>query len=501
MSYSYDGHTALDSKVVDRVDTPGLNIVLIKRFLDDNQEDLVIHASSNVISSSFTALDILRAAGFQISRNVCPYFETRKCLYKVFERATEINLNELAAIASDSAPKLVEVEKLFNNCGWSIIKDRQRTINEGHRATEKQILKTEEDEEFKYVMTYVKDQHGNARFVTHYIPKQGPNDLPELEAAMEFLEMKTFSGCPESPYEQCFYTTLDNDPSEYGFNRPADKAHEYFNKLKEGFDKACRLLIEIDSNLRQVGLEILNYPTPEPASIISLSGAAVPDTSSLARRYGEEMESEYEWDVFISHASEDKDTFVRQLATELRERGILVWYDEFTLTIGDSLRKSIDKGLAQSRYGVVVLSPHFFNKNWPQDELNGLVVRERNGEKVILPIWLDVDQDYVAKYSPIIADRIAAKASDGMEKVISGLLEVIRTISSGIGKNYVDLEGRFTWVKGETIFNFGKYSGRTLKEVAAEDADYLIWIHGMDFSPEVHEIVGEALRGIFPKMP
>ncbi len=213
-----------------------------------------------------------------------------------------------------------------------------------------------------------------------------------------------------------------------------------------------------------------------------------------------DFHDEYEWDVFISHASEDKVKFVRELATELKSRGLLVWYDEFTLTIGDSLRKSIDKGLAQSRYGVVVLSPHFFNKDWPQDELNGLFVRERNGEKVILPIWLDVDQDFVAKYSPIIADRVAAKSSDGIEKVISDLLAVIRTISDGVGKKYIDLEGRLIIVEGEAILNFGKYSGRSLKEIAAEAPDYLEWILAMDFSPEVHEIVEKALLGVFPQM-
>jgi len=173
MPYFDDGHTALDTNLLDKFDIPGLSLVLINRILDDSQEDLVIHASSDVISSSFTALNILHAAGFQISRNECPYFGSRRCLYKIFERTTEINLRKLAETASDSATKVVEVENIFNNCGWSIIKDRQRTINEGHRAIEKQILKTEEDKEFKYVLTYIKDQSGNARFVLITYPNRG----------------------------------------------------------------------------------------------------------------------------------------------------------------------------------------------------------------------------------------------------------------------------------------------------------------------------------------
>ena len=63
------------------------------------------------------------------------------------------------------------------------------------------------------------------------------------------------------------------------------------------------------------------------------------------------------YDVFICHASEDKDDFVRPLAEALRSHRLEVWYDEFALDVGDSLREAIDRGLATSRYGIVVLSP------------------------------------------------------------------------------------------------------------------------------------------------
>lgn len=133
-----------------------------------------------------------------------------------------------------------------------------------------------------------------------------------------------------------------------------------------------------------------------------------------------------EWDVFISHASEDKEDFVRQLAERLREEGVSVWYDDFTLNIGDRLRRSIDEGLSQSRFGIVVLSHNFFVKEWPQTELDGLAIRERDGQKVILPVWLGVDHRDVAAYSPTLADRVAGRASDGLEKVVEELLKVVR---------------------------------------------------------------------------
>ena len=118
-----------------------------------------------------------------------------------------------------------------------------------------------------------------------------------------------------------------------------------------------------------------------------------------------------EYDFFISHATEDKEEFVRPLAESLVNAGIKVWYDEHQLKIGDSLRKNIDHGLINSKFGIVVLSTAFFKKNWPEYELNGLVAREMNGVRVILPIWYKVTKDEVLSYSPILADKVALNSS------------------------------------------------------------------------------------------
>jgi hypothetical protein len=116
-------------------------------------------------------------------------------------------------------------------------------------------------------------------------------------------------------------------------------------------------------------------------------------------------------DFFISHASEDKDGLVRELAETLRARGARVWYDEFSLKVGDSLRRNIDRGLANSRFGVVVLSEAFFRKEWPQRELDGLVALETKGSTRILPIWHKITFDEVSRYSPTLADKVALNTS------------------------------------------------------------------------------------------
>lgn len=133
-------------------------------------------------------------------------------------------------------------------------------------------------------------------------------------------------------------------------------------------------------------------------------------------------------DGFISHASEDKDEFVRPLALALEHFGFDIWYDEFQLKIGDSLRRSIDRGLANSRYGIVVLSSAFFAKNWPQYELDGLVAKEVNsGAKVVLPIWHKVSKDEVMSYSPSLADKVALKSSSlTIQELAEELAKVLR---------------------------------------------------------------------------
>jgi len=124
------------------------------------------------------------------------------------------------------------------------------------------------------------------------------------------------------------------------------------------------------------------------------------------------------YDVFVSHASEDKVEFVRPFVNFLNEKGVQVWYDEFELKVGDRLRRSIDNGLKNSRFGIVVLSESFFNKEWPQVELDGLFAREIEGEKVILPIWHNISKDKVRSYSPTISDILAINtASFTIEEV------------------------------------------------------------------------------------
>lgn len=137
--------------------------------------------------------------------------------------------------------------------------------------------------------------------------------------------------------------------------------------------------------------------------------------------------SEARYDLFLSHASEDKDLIARPLYTALTANGVSVWFDEATLELGDSLRRRIDEGLSRCRYGVVILSPRFLSKQWPQRELDGLVARETiSGEKAILPVWYELDHKMLLQYSPMLAERLAARSEEGIGTVVEKILRVLR---------------------------------------------------------------------------
>ncbi|NHF60357.1 DUF1883 domain-containing protein [Flavobacteriaceae bacterium TP-CH-4] len=132
------------------------------------------------------------------------------------------------------------------------------------------------------------------------------------------------------------------------------------------------------------------------------------------------------YDVFISHASEDKDEVVRPLAKSLQTTGLKVWYDEFELRIGDSLRQKIDKGLANSRFGIVVLSKNFIRKGWTNYELDGIMTKSINGQQIMLPIWHKITKQEVIDYSPSMADKVARNtATYTIEEIAEEISEVI----------------------------------------------------------------------------
>ena len=136
------------------------------------------------------------------------------------------------------------------------------------------------------------------------------------------------------------------------------------------------------------------------------------------------LSNEEQYDVFISHASEDKISFTDALCKELEANGLKVWYDTLSISWGDSQRAKIDEGLKQSKFGIVVISKSYISKGWTKYELDGLFQIEMTSGKTILPIWHNITKDDVQAFSPSLAGR----------KAMSTALFTIREIADELEK-------------------------------------------------------------------
>lgn len=226
------------------------------------------------------------------------------------------------------------------------------------------------------------------------------------------------------------------DSSNYQSFR-AGRQHRYYG----GFANRSPVRLQIPHSGRwYVTIDLGGYAGTVRSAVRTLPGALRPiqeaplsSAPSLVQQPQDEPgispndNNSLKFDVFISHASEDKDEVVRPLAHALQEAKLRVWYDEFELQIGDSLRRKIDKGLANSRFGIVVLSKSFLGKGWTNYELDGLVTRAITGEQILLPIWHNISKQEVVSYSPSLADKLARNTSSHtVEEIAAEIVMLIQ---------------------------------------------------------------------------
>ena len=217
------------------------------------------------------------------------------------------------------------------------------------------------------------------------------------------------------------------DSSNYN-NYKYGRIHHYYG----GYVKQSPYRISVPhSGHWYVTIDLGGYSGSLRHSVRVLSGM-LPTASSripLSREpnlFVNSIDENKEYDVFISHASEDKEIVVRPLAIALRDKGLSVWYDEFELKIGDSLRRKIDQGLSKSRFGIVVISRSFIKKGWTNYELDGLMTKAVSGQQILLPIWHDITKQEVIDYSPSLADKVARNTSqETVEEIASEIAEMI----------------------------------------------------------------------------
>lgn len=152
------------------------------------------------------------------------------------------------------------------------------------------------------------------------------------------------------------------------------------------------------------------------------------------------INQEDDYDLFISHASEDKDALARPLTKKLLKLGYHVFLDELAIKLGDSITESINKGLSKSEYCILIVSPTFLEKNWTKAELNSITNMYIGSNKKILPIWHNVTYDEIKRTTPLLIDLRAADSSKGIDYLIDEI-----TKSIGKPKHKQTLKTNYTW--------------------------------------------------------
>jgi hypothetical protein len=136
----------------------------------------------------------------------------------------------------------------------------------------------------------------------------------------------------------------------------------------------------------------------------------------------------HDFHFFINHASDDKDEVAIPLHDCLVGKGFKVWIDIYQLTIGDSLRREIDKALKASEYAIAILSDAFFNKPWAQAEIDAIFAIEQahGGNKRILPVLHKIKFDQALAASPLLAGKLLGTTSDGIPALCDKLARAIQ---------------------------------------------------------------------------
>lgn len=193
------------------------------------------------------------------------------------------------------------------------------------------------------------------------------------------------------------------------------------------------------------------------------------------------MAKQYKYDAFISHAVEDKLAIANDLARGLEEAGLSIWYSGRELNAGDSIDKVIQEGLNQSRYGIVILSKNYIDKNWTMKELHFLMSKEGPERKVILPVLYDVSPEDLAAKDINLADRYGLRADGGMDVLVKKLVTEVNK-GKQTEKKEANMRVRRRWVAGVTtllILSGSAYTGTQLyhARVQGNDAEAIVAHH------------------------
>jgi hypothetical protein len=130
-------------------------------------------------------------------------------------------------------------------------------------------------------------------------------------------------------------------------------------------------------------------------------------------------------DVFLCHAWDDRRGAAKELHDQLEARGVSVWFSEKDVSLGTSLLREIDKGLAKSRVGIVLVTPALLSRiqgeGIADKELSALLARD-----LLVPIVHETTYEALREVSPLLGSRSGLSTSEApMSEVAAKLAELV----------------------------------------------------------------------------
>lgn len=204
-------------------------------------------------------------------------------------------------------------------------------------------------------------------------------------------------------------------------------------------------------------------------------------------------ELDYSWDVFISHAREDRESVARPLAERLEQAGLRTWIDLTAIDPSDNLRTKVNEGIVGSRFGAVILSPTYFEKQWTVDELNALMAMDQIGRNIVLPIVHGLAQRSLGHRYPLLANRVCLDTLSDLDDLAEATVRVVMKKGSGSpSKSFPTTRRRLIDLLAESpdpsdTRNFLRYhAGVVERAVGADTSPTTVWKPALgDVVPDV----------------
>jgi hypothetical protein len=263
--------------------------------------------------------------------------------------------------------------------------------------------------------------------------------MPELATLLQQLSSRAqVLDDPRKAAIRAIWRAVDRTRLHLGAIREENpNARKPNPELVELWSDAAMSILDIDPQLSQRMREKAEYWSdppwwrPRDAALDLSVDSVVRDAEALLPLANREVTPRAapapdQLDLFISHASEDKDSVAKPLADAVTARGFGVWLDRNELRVGDTLTQSINAALRKSDFGAVILSPAFLAKEWPRVELDALFSLEMaHGRKRILPVCHQIEPEEVAEHFPLLGGRLSVRTSLGMAAVASQIIDVL----------------------------------------------------------------------------